>query len=836
MAGGIGLLTAGAGVLALLSWLLSIEPRLPMLPYTALCFTLIGLVLWLRLRQPRPAYQRLLLPACAMAVVVISGLMLVEHVLGADLGIDLLLFRDALTTSPSPTPGRMSLATSLCMAGFGLALLLLDAELPGGQRPAQYLVLAVMLLALLGLEGNLFGPSEVFRTFPFAAMAWPAALLFVVLGFGVLWARSDRGLLAVVNSHRVGGLMARWLLPVAILLPLAIAWPRLQGERLGWYETEPGLVLMVTSAIIIFAVTIWFSARRLNLVDAERERANALTTRALADLMEVNDRLKAEVAERQRAEAVARISEQRFVAIFASSPSGMVVSSLPDLRYVDVNQSWLAMTGYRREQVIGKTAEEVGLIEPHERTALYAGLNRSGVLRNVDLRFRTSSGDHRYGRVSVERLVVDGDAFQVTSLVDITDRVQVEADLRDSNLRLETAVSDLRVAQQQLVEQARIAALGQLASGIAHDFNNTLGPILGYSDLLLANPEQLADRETATEYLEAINTAAQGAAGVVSRLRDFYRRRHNGDDGGPVHLPDVIAQAISIARPRWKDQAQASGVMIEVRAEVEEIEPIEGSPSELRDALVNLILNAVDAMPSGGTVTLRARAESGQDARSSVVVEVIDTGTGMSDEVRQRCLEPFFTTKGEHGTGLGLSIVHGTLRRLAGVLEIESAVGQGTTMRLKLLARRPVAEATLSPAEPEPPTNRVLRVLVVDDEPLMREVIARFLRLDDHIAEVAGGGREALARLASEPPFDLVITDRAMPDLGGDELAATIKERSPGLPVLMLTGFADLMGGVDALPTGVDLVIGKPTTLARLRVAIATLTGESQPAYDLNPQ
>jgi PAS domain S-box-containing protein len=556
----------------------------------------------------------------------------------------------------------------------------------------------------------------------------------------------------------------------------------------------------------------------------------------LDELVASNGLLRTQMAERERAEAVARASEQRFMAMFQSSPSGMVVSSLPDLRYVDVNESWLQLTGYSREQVIGKTADDVGLIDAHERALIYATMQRTGGMRNVDLRFQTRGGETSHGLVSAERLAVNGDTFQVTTLVDITDRVRAEADLRDSNLRLESTLAELRVAQQRIVERERIGALGQLASGIAHDFNNTLGPILGYSDLLLANPQQLANVEAATEYVRAINTAAQGAAGVVSRLRDFYRRRHNGDAHRPVRLSDVIAQAISITQPRWKDQAQASGAMIEVRADVGDVPPIEGSPSELRDALVNLILNAVDAMSAGGTITLRAYTEQGQRDRPDVLVEVVDTGTGMTDEVQRRCLEPFFTTKGEHGTGLGLSIVHGMLRRHAGLLEIESAVGQGTTMRLRLSAGSMATDDLPVPPEPEPPTRRVLRVLVVDDEPMMREMLSRFLTLDEHVAEVSASGREALARLQAGPPFDLVITDRAMPEMGGDELAAMIKVLAPSMPILMLTGFADLMGGVDERPAGVDLVIGKPTTLARLRVAIATLTGDPAPAYDLNAQ
>jgi CheY-like chemotaxis protein len=212
-----------------------------------------------------------------------------------------------------------------------------------------------------------------------------------------------------------------------------------------------------------------------------------------------------------------------------------------------------------------------------------------------------------------------------------------------------------------------------------------------------------------------------------------------------------------------------------------------------------------------------------------VVVEVADNGTGMTEEVRRRCLEPFFTTKGELGTGLGLSIVHGTLKRQGGVLEIETLVGQGTTMRLRLPARRAVEVVAPMPT-PRPPTGRSLRVLLVDDEPMIRDMVARFLEVDKHVVEVAASGREALAKLQPATPFDLVITDRAMPEMGGDELAAMVKVLTPSTPVLMLTGFADLMEAADEKPAGVDLVIAKPTTLARLRVAIATLVPAHDPA------
>src|SRR3954466_15400964 len=181
---GISLLTIIVGVLVLLSWSLDVNNRLPMKPFTALCFGLTGLALWLRIEPPAgsrrpPRWHLLLATACAAVVLLVGGAMLLEYLLGINLGLDGLLFHDALVDANALNLGRMSVATSLCMACFGLALLLVDVEVPGGQRPAQYLALVVMLVGLLGFEGDVFGPDAVFRTFPFAAMPLPASLLFV---------------------------------------------------------------------------------------------------------------------------------------------------------------------------------------------------------------------------------------------------------------------------------------------------------------------------------------------------------------------------------------------------------------------------------------------------------------------------------------------------------------------------------------------------------------------------------------------------------------------------------------------------------------------------------
>jgi len=818
----IGLVAVVVAALVVAAWPLNlpilrtvVPGGAAMKPLTAVCFALAGLSLWLQAQLLTSTLRRRLALGSA-AVVGLAGLVtLAEHLLRLPVSIGDLFFPGALAATGLPMPGRMSMSTALCFVLLGLALLLVHGGARWRLRVAQAFALAVVLIGLIGVEGYLFGMEALFRFRPYATTALHTSLLLVLLGFGVLLARPERGLLAVVISDSAGGRMARRLLPVAILLPIAIGWPRLQGERLGYYETEVGLAILCTSSIVIFTVVIWLSARSTNRIDEERRRAAEATRQALRELTATNQRLQAEIAERERAELKTRASEERFSAAFHASPSGMSLSRLADRTFVMVNEAWLGMTGYSEAAVLGKTVEQIGVVDADEQLVLRARVERDGTQRGVDIRFRKADGAVRHGLVSTRSLEVNGETLLLATLIDLTDRVVAEANLRETNSQLEAALTELRVAQQHIIEQERIGALGQLASGIAHDFNNALGPILGYSDMLLDNRELLDDPPQVVEYLTAINTAAQGAAQVVARLRDFYRRRQHGDAHAPAYLPDLIAQAISLTRPRWKDQAQANGATIDVVTDVADVPPIAGSAGEIRDALVNLIINAVDAMPAGGTITIRARSE-----QHEVVAEVADTGQGMSDEVRRRCLEPFFTTKGEQGTGLGLSIVHGTLQRHGGVLEIDSVAGRGTTMRIRLPAQ-PAAAPPSAPVAP-PAARRALRVLVVDDEPMMRQVVSRFLAIDDHTVEQAANGREALAKLEAAT-FDLIITDRAMPDMGGDELAIIVKARTPSPPVIMLTGFGDLMLASNDLPEGVDLVVPKPTTLARLRQAVATL-------------
>ena len=250
---------------------------------------------------------------------------------------------------------------------------------------------------------------------------------------------------------------------------------------------------------------------------------------------------------------------------------------------------------------------------------------------------------------------------------DITERKQAEKALQETNRRLEDALAKIEAAQQQAIQQENLRALGTMASGIAHDFNSSLTAILGGSELLLQRPEYLNDKEKTRSYIEMMNTAAQDAANVVNRLREFYRHREEREVFIPVNLSDVVVQAVALTQPKWKAEAEARGVSVNVHTDLQQVPLFAGNDANLREVLTNLIFNAVDAMPRGGTITIRTYRDDGH-----VVLEIGDTGTGMTEEVRRRCLEPFFTTKGKAGTGLGLSMIYGIIQRHQGTIDIET--------------------------------------------------------------------------------------------------------------------------------------------------------------------
>lgn len=257
---------------------------------------------------------------------------------------------------------------------------------------------------------------------------------------------------------------------------------------------------------------------------------------------------------------------------------------------------------------------------------------------------------------------------------------ELEDHVQERTRELAQALEDLQTAQRQMVQQERLSAFAEMAGGVVHDFSNALMTVIGYSDTLIREEGRvLDDKTTAREYLEIINRAGRDAAEVVSRLRDFYRPRDTADLFIAVDLNLIAEQAVLSTQPKWKKSLLANETAITVATELQPVSAVVGNPSELREILTNLIFNAVDAMPHGGKITVRTRM-----ANREAIIEVADNGSGMTPDVRNRCLNPFFSTKGDKGTGLGLAMVFGIVKRHQGTLQIDTQIGRGTSFRISL--------------------------------------------------------------------------------------------------------------------------------------------------------
>jgi PAS domain S-box-containing protein len=523
---------------------------------------------------------------------------------------------------------------------------------------------------------------------------------------------------------------------------------------------------------------------------------------------------------RQQAEAAREITEQKYQSIFENAVEGIFLLA-PDGRCLSANPAMARIFGYDfPAQLIAETADKPDrlYVEGRDWNDFMERAIKEGTISGFECAARRRDGGVIWVSQNA-RSVRDSSGMLLHfegTMEDITERKKAADSLRTVNDELQKALAELKATQNQIIQQERLRALGQMASGIAHDFNNSLMPVMGFAELLLSSPGILDDKKKTTGYLETIRTAAKDASSIVGRLREFYRSNENSDVFVPVDLSHLARQAVSLTQPKWKGQANAKGVEIQVREELAQVPKISGDESALREVMTNLIFNAVDAMPKGGTITLRTRCENGR-----AFLEISDTGTGMSEDVRQHCLEPFFTTKGDGGTGLGLAMVFGIVQRHEGTIDLQSRVGEGTTFILGFAVRTESAAALMAKTA-QMPSQQALRILLVDDEPQVREVLAAFLENDGHDVRGVDNATEGL-RCFGEEKFDLVITDKAIPGMSGDQMALEIKKLSPRTPIVLLSGFNS--GAEEERIPGIDVVASKPITMPALRKAIRKAMG-----------
>ena len=489
--------------------------------------------------------------------------------------------------------------------------------------------------------------------------------------------------------------------------------------------------------------------------------------------------------ERKRAVESLRQSEERYRAVVKQSTDGIFLVDIDDGRILDSNPAFQTQLGYSADELLRLTLYQID------------AYNRESVDENIEEILTNQEhylGARRYFRkngtlvdveVSVHLISYGGREVMCALVRDITDRRRLE---------------------NEMVRLERMRALGEMAQGIAHNFNNILAVVLGYAELAR---DRLNDPVCAADLDEVISSALRGEE-LVQRLSQAVRQEED-TDLEPVALNGMIPQILEATRPRWKDEPEARGQSVEVVTRLSETQPVSGSDSGVHDILINLLFNAVDALPDGGTITI----ETSQVGRN-IVLTITDNGIGMDEDTRQRVFEPFFTTKMDVGTGLGLATVYGTVHRWGGDIQVESEEGKGTSVTLRLPAwSEPKPVETLT-AE----VRRLVRranILVVEDDESICGMLTKMLSAD-HVVEYSLDGREAIDRFAAGA-YDVVLIDLGMPDVSGDQVATAVKARNPEVSTVLITGW--VLEESDPRLQAFDFTLEKPVRGAILRDVVA---------------
>lgn len=377
--------------------------------------------------------------------------------------------------------------------------------------------------------------------------------------------------------------------------------------------------------------------------------------------------------------------------------------------------------------------------------------------------------------------------------------------------KLKDAYEELKAAQEYQMQTEKLHALGQMASGIAHDLNNSLSAVIGFTELAL----EQTNFEKARLYLVRALSEAQQVTHTVRRIQEFSRREPGSEELESVDPNSIIQDVISLTQHRWKDIPQQKGIVIEVKTDLQAVKHVLAVAADLRECLTNLVLNSVEAMPRGGVLMFKTSSEPGFS-----VLTLTDTGVGMTPETRKRIFDPFFTTKGVSGTGLGLSISYSAIKRQGGDIRVESQPGRGTAFTIRLpvaTVLKPATEAATGPLRVKP-----LRVLVIDDQPSVREAIRLILERDGHRVTEAASGKEGIALFESNV-FDIVFTDLGMPEMNGAEVARILHAKNPQVPILLVTGWGDIVSEQEMKQYGIVTVVPKPVRIQQLRNLLGTV-------------
>ena len=744
---GASLAVTTVGAVVFVSWLLDIDALKSLVAGTstmkansALLFALGGVALWLA----AAARERRAVRVLAAIVIVVAALTLTQYAIGRDLALDQLIVRDDAPVPPTAAPGRMGINTAVAFVLVGVALMLSGSPHARFRRLSQWLALGCAGLGAVSLTGYAYSVQGSYGLTAYTQMAVHTAALHALLGLGALFVNAREGMAGVVTSPGPGGLFTRSVLPYVLLGPFVMGWLRLEGQQQGFYGTEFGVAIFVMASTTSLAAVVMLYASKI-------DRAEAAARQAEREARATDERLRVAVSAArigvwERGAATNQITCSEAFIEMIGLPPGSAVTRESFMEVVHHEDRQLLREARARLMEGGSDAQEIRVVWP------------DGSVHWLYMRAQVSHG-------------AGGEPERVFGAVlDITDRKELEQGLRQAQ---------------------KLEAVGQLAGGVAHDFNNVLTAVIGYSDLLLSDapPGPLHDG------LVEIGKAGQRASQITRQLLAFSRKQ--------ILQPRVLdVNAVILDLEKLLRRVVYEHVQIVTRL-APDVGRILADPTQIEQVLVNLSVNARDAMPKGGTLTIET-ANAKLDAQypqrhepvvpgDYVLLTVNDTGVGMDRATQERVFEPFFTTKSiGKGTGLGLATVYGIVTQSGGYIWVYSEPGRGTSFKIYL--PRVFEDAGAAEAHVTADTLRggSETILLVEDESAVRQLARRVLEgVGYHVIEAAGPLEALNVARAATGPVHLLLSDVVMPGSGDvslyDELAAT---RS-SLRVLYMSGYAD---------------------------------------------
>jgi len=788
------------GGLVLVGWALDITTLKSLLPAwvamkanTAVCIVLAGSSLWLLRTEQADRTSRRLAQACACAISVVGLLTLTEYCFGWDIGIDQLLFRELKGAVGTTSPGRMAHITAFNFLLLGVALLLLDTQTRRGHRPAEYLAIMAGLFGLLGLLSYAYGVDAISRLGACTSMAMHTALTFLVLTCGILLARRDRGLMAVVVSETTGGIVARRLLPVIILLPVLLGWLRLQGQQAGLYDTETGVALNIVAWIAIFGVVVWRNADLLYRADSQRKRAEE-TIQLYADIVK-------------------------------NVPIGLNIWRLDDLddakslRLLDANPAACSLTGVPMMDMRGLTFPEAFPGVSDADLASYAEVVRSRKAKDIgEIQYQDERMAPAYWSIKAFPLP---DYCVALAFENVTDRRQKEEELR------------------RMREQADAAnqAKSQFLAHMSHEIRTPLNGILGFAELLRRGTRSEEQRAT---FLDTIRSSGKHLLALIDEVLDLSKIEAGRMDFERVRCSphQVISEVLSTLRVA----SQQKGLSLECRWTSRVPETIVTDPYRLRQLLMNVVGNAIKFTETGGVKLLVCVEAEKPEPR--FLIEVRDTGIGIAADQLPRVFQPFNQADGTitrrfGGTGLGLAISRHIARALGGEITIKSVLGVGSVFRITLetgsldgihFLEEPPTEALTSSGEKKTRRNDLApaRILLVEDGETNRELIKLVLSEAGASVVCAENGQLGLEAVTRES-FELILMDVQMPVMDGYTATQRLREQGCITPIIALTAHAMRGDEQKCLEAGCTGYLTKPVDIDLLLRTVAEALGHTRP-------